>query len=439
MNVADNYPQDVLGREDILDSIVGVIKSISNKKGSSCFSIDGGWGVGKSFILDLLDKELDKIVDEDGNNKIKVFRYDCWKYDYYDEPIVAIVSVLMDEFLSDYKGENVKDVLNDLRKIAYSVLAGVSNNISGVDLKAILEDIENEKIEADAYFPIKRNIEKLRAFITKYSKKNTIVFLVDELDRCLPEYSIKVLERLHHIFYGIENVVVIIALDGKQLEYSVKNIFGNEMDFERYIKKFIDFRVSIDEGNADVSIFEKYNYLFGKYEIDVEIREYIVNMITFSRLDIRNIEKIISKIETINSLIDIKNYSQITLCVELTIEILKEMGIKRRGGNKNLKSVSENLNWFSEINKDGDSYVNDLVGVQMKNYLVELRKDIISNTVLVAGIPVGKELIKNEPIAIMFWIIDQIYDTNVLYFNKYEYKDLVSDSMNFYELSKIYH
>lgn len=37
--------------------------------------------------------------------------------------------------------------------------------------------------------------------------------MVDELDRCLPSYAIKVLERIHHVFNELENVVVIIAME----------------------------------------------------------------------------------------------------------------------------------------------------------------------------------------------------------------------------------
>ena len=43
--------------------------------------------------------------------------------------------------------------------------------------------------------------------------KKAVVIMVDELDRCLPEYTIKVSERLHHIFTDLKNVIVFVSMD----------------------------------------------------------------------------------------------------------------------------------------------------------------------------------------------------------------------------------
>lgn len=64
---------------------------------------------------------------------------------------------------------------------------------------------------------------------------------------CL-DYAIKVLERLHHLLKGIPNITVIIAIDQKQLENSVKQIFGEKTEASQYLKKFIDFTLKLDKG-----------------------------------------------------------------------------------------------------------------------------------------------------------------------------------------------
>ena len=51
-------------------------------------------------------------------------------------------------------------------------------------------------------------MKELKSGLEEQSKDVTIVVVVDELDRCLPEYAIKVLERLHHIFGDTENTQV---------------------------------------------------------------------------------------------------------------------------------------------------------------------------------------------------------------------------------------
>ena len=408
--------QDVLGREEIINSITDLIGKLSDKKSSSCFSIDGKWGVGKTYILNALIEKLKYHIDENGNIKYSIFCYDCWKYDYYDEPIIAIVSVLMDEILSSDNTEKRKVVLKELANLAKDVCADVANKISGIDFDSLLDEDDNNRKEIDSLFPLKREIKNVRRKLAEYAQNHTLVLFVDELDRCLPEYSIKVLERLHHIFYGIENIIVVIALDGKQLEHSVKNIYGIEIDYDRYIKKFIDFQVKIDEGHPNDSIFDKYGYLFEKYKIGNELKNYLIEMIDLSMLDIRSVEKINKKIESINTLID-NGSSDIMLMVEFTIELLKEMG-KARSGEKTRE-------------------ISDFLGKKMHNYISGLRKSVISNDRLVNGVPINKKLIKDEPIAIVFLVIDSIYDSNKLYLNNNLYNGLIQDCKKYLELSRI--
>ena len=52
-----------------------------------------------------------------------------------------------------------------------------------------------------------------------------IIVVVDELDRCVPEYAVKVLERLHHLFENQPNIIVLLAYDGQKLNHVIKNIW----------------------------------------------------------------------------------------------------------------------------------------------------------------------------------------------------------------------
>ena len=49
-----------------------------------------------------------------------------------------------------------------------------------------------------------RQLKRYRNGIERNSTRTqTVVIMVDELDRCLPSYAIKVLERIHHVFNEI--------------------------------------------------------------------------------------------------------------------------------------------------------------------------------------------------------------------------------------------
>ena len=45
---------------------------------------------GKRYKSVLIKKKAE------GRDRFLLFEYDCWEYDYYEEPVVAIISVLKD-------------------------------------------------------------------------------------------------------------------------------------------------------------------------------------------------------------------------------------------------------------------------------------------------------------------------------------------------------
>jgi predicted KAP-like P-loop ATPase len=62
--------------------------------------------------------------------------------------------------------------------------------------------------------------------------------MVDELDRCRPDYAIRVLERIKH-FFDISGIVFIIGMDRNQLCHSICGLYGERFNSSEYLKKFI--------------------------------------------------------------------------------------------------------------------------------------------------------------------------------------------------------
>ena len=66
---------DILNRDEFVEQLVRLIENISDNKTSTCFAINGAWGCGKSFVLDMFEEELKPYSE-----KYFVVRYNCWKY-----------------------------------------------------------------------------------------------------------------------------------------------------------------------------------------------------------------------------------------------------------------------------------------------------------------------------------------------------------------------
>ena len=254
---------DILDREEFVDKLIKLTENIANNKTTTSFAINGVWGSGKTFVLDMFEEKLSKYQSEEtASDKYFIVHYNCWKYDYYEEPLVAIVAAMIDiinEKTKIWNDEKKKaKVLGVLKSVGAALLSMANSNIkdkTGVDLKAAFNVVKKgakegkEKYinsnEYDVYFSFKQALTKLQKLIAELSKEQTIVFVVDELDRCLPEYAIKVLERLHHLTEDIENVITIISIDKNQLTSSINQIFGKNKA-EQYLKKFIKFEVVLN-------------------------------------------------------------------------------------------------------------------------------------------------------------------------------------------------
>lgn len=330
--------EDVLDRASFVKQIIDLTMIVSENRKNCCFAIEGEWGSGKSFVLEKIQECLDKEKAE-GRDRFFNVRYDCWEYDYYEEPVVAIISVLKD-VLDSYLNlipEGAKSFLLDTAKnMITKAGVGILKSKLGVDIGECIGESKSDAKLYDQYLGFREAIETVRNGIKEIAKDQTVVIIVDELDRCLPTYAIKVLERIHHIFNGLENVVVIIAMEKKQIENSLHQIYGEGMDVDQYLKKFISFSVKLDNGSAR-NFIAKYPSFMDMFDIqENDEMESFLNTITLG-LDIRTQEKIFEKAENMHRLAatskkmnsEILAFEILTLCIKEKMKVI-------------------NINWISE-------------------------------------------------------------------------------------------
>lgn len=68
-------------------------------------------------------------------------------------------------------------------------------------------------------------------------ERRPVLIFVDELDRVRPDYSVKFLEAIKHIF-SVQGICFVLAVDRDQLEASVRQLYGS-IDFENYYRRFV--------------------------------------------------------------------------------------------------------------------------------------------------------------------------------------------------------
>lgn len=443
---------DVLNRIEFMSNLKSVVLQLAEDKKYCSFAIDGLWGSGKSYVLDWLERELEPYQDvKSATDKFFIFHYNAWKYDYYEEPAVAIVSAMLDE-----AEKNAPTDLEDTGKQAWNCVLEVLKTVGGefvknkigVDLVSIADNVNKKanitrknKTEFDDHYSFKKTIEKTREQINCIADDRTILFIVDELDRCLPEYAIKVLERLHNIFEGISNTIVLIAVDSCQLSTSVKRIYGEDTNVEKYMRKFISFTLRLDNGKTQENIwtqFEDYfcsfNNLYG-YTDDVidELHAFIPSLLLASELDIRTQEKVLEKSLLIHKLCSSKVQDFSLMLAEII-----NMVVQARVDNNIRVKRSFNVPYqILKLNYSQDPEFQSAIGSKLL-YLLEDKENGIAG-----GVNKGQEgkynnrYCKMRPYDIAFYIMqealiddekDKIY---IMDPNRIEYQDETEVFKNF--------
>ncbi len=350
--------KDVLNREEFVNTITEFVHTLSELKRGCSFAIDGKWGSGKTFLMEMLEERLREEQSETtGDNQYFLFHYNCWQYDYYEEPAVAMVSSLLDTVKGEENifGGTIDRTVQaswviakeEVKKIAGRFIEkhiGL-NLIDTIDaVKKKESKLEEEDKSFDMLFGFKETLDQTRESLKRIAEQKTLIFVVDELDRCIPSYAIKVLERLHHLFAELDNVIVIIAVDGVQLEHSVKQIYGKDTCVNEYLKKFISLTFSLDTGRLSEGIFEKYRDYFSFFsEPSKEEKRKIETFfsVMWEGIDIRSQEQAMEKARIVHKLL-------MEGQVDIALALLEIMAVRFHN------SESKDLSWLMMCNRSLD-------------------------------------------------------------------------------------
>lgn len=250
------YDKDLLKRETFLKQLQDITLTLSKDTAPHSFAINGKWGCGKSWILEKYEQNLFNNFEK----QFIVFHFNAWQNDFYDEPLTAMVTSIATQLNKQNSINNTlkglfKKVGNNLLKIANELIKE-KTKIDIIGLKNLLKESKSNTeidIAFDSNSIISLTINQIIHQLDLLTENHTIIFIVDELDRCLPEYAIKVLERLHHLFGRLVKSITIIAVDSIQLNETIKNIFGANTSTESYLAKFVDFTISLDNGSLETA------------------------------------------------------------------------------------------------------------------------------------------------------------------------------------------
>lgn len=298
-----------LERKPIADNLTKIIEGTNCKKGF-VFGIDSPWGTGKTTFIKMWEKQLRLEKSED----IFTIYFNAWENDFHGEVLPALIGEL-DKHLDDVKNANKKDLVKVEKSIVGDLALNLvkSKTLGVLDLKKIYNELEgSEKRELfnqyQKYKEIKENIQKDLVKIKNKLNVGKVIFFIDELDRCRPDYAIETLEKIKHLF-GVEGYIFVLSLDKEQLSHSVSTIYGNGMDSEGYLRRFIDLDYSLPKPDEEkyIELLKIKLNLIAPNENDKYFWEFLIKLTMKYSLSLRDIDKLFYQLQVLLPLISLWN------------------------------------------------------------------------------------------------------------------------------------
>lgn len=257
------------GEDDPFDR-QGTSKSLSNLveriEDPLVIALDGGWGSGKTWFL----KRWIAAHKLENDGRATTVYFDAFAHDFMDDPLIALTGVIGDRL--PRKAETriwskVKAAAAKLAKpagrIGLAVVTGGVTEVAGPLVDAATEAAGKEiETAAEAFWAREDGrraaMEQLRAALIDLTLVETgedadpipLVVVVDELDRCRPDYALALLEVVKH-FFSVPNVHFVLGVNLEALAHSVRARYGGGIDAERYLRRFVSLSVQLPDEVGD--------------------------------------------------------------------------------------------------------------------------------------------------------------------------------------------
>lgn len=277
---------DFLNFNSVAKTVSQVIKEANEKPVS--IGVSGAWGIGKSSMIKLIKNELKKLdkLQPSGKNKYVFVEFNAWLYQGYDDARAALIEVVASTLLKEAEErqtglDKAKDLfarVDWFRAIKMSTSSAISLGFGVLPTGFIQElinvgksltdgNIEQSDIERAEGFRQKisdnindlispknitttppKEIEALRESFEETLREIgvTLVVLIDDLDRCLPETTISTLEAIRLLLF-LKHTAFVIAADDQMIKHAVKRHFQGVEDelVTNYFDKLIQVPIRV--------------------------------------------------------------------------------------------------------------------------------------------------------------------------------------------------
>lgn len=276
--------RDFLNFSGVADTVAEIIVQARGRPIS--IGVSGAWGIGKSSMIKLTQASLANRPVTEGESRFIFVEFNAWLYQGYDDARAALMDVIASKLIIEAEKskvgiEKAKSLLKRVNWLRIAKLTagsaaamtmglpptGLLGELFSIGRRVVTAGIDDDVIEEigekgkevkeatngllkpkESFSPPKE-IQALRdAFeATLVELKVTLVVLIDDLDRCLPETTISTLEAIR-LFLFLKNTAFVIAADNDMIKHAVRKHFAGVEDNQlitNYFDKLIQVPIRV--------------------------------------------------------------------------------------------------------------------------------------------------------------------------------------------------
>ena len=229
---------------------VALSRVITDNDEPLTIGVYGKWGTGKTSLLRLIEQQL-------GNRtNVMTVWFNAWRYGHEAHPLIPLIERILTEFRGTkgrafseklaQQGQTVVDILESVLS-SLTISVGVPSN-SPISASVSVDGNKLvrawKKIRSRGVLPSTLYLDAFRRLdAIALPKHKRIVVLVDDLDRCLPENAIRLLESIK-LALSLPGFAFVLAVSPKivlqYLQHKYQDEFGiTEFDSRNYLEKIV--------------------------------------------------------------------------------------------------------------------------------------------------------------------------------------------------------
>lgn len=282
-NIRVSIADDVAGRND---EIADFIKLLDQIDGPYSLLVDAPWGEGKTFfiksvetILKVMNSALSakdpksSSADKDPSDKKSImqpsseqassqineadysrvtkkltglkktflpFYFNAWENDFASDPLSALFASLAAE-ADNERALKQWPIGEDFTKVIDAIFSAFGMPLQITPFKQVFTG--KNLVEAfKAQQSIRQTIDDIVTNSIKrkgHSLADRIIIFIDELDRCRPEFAVRLLEQVKTLFQN-DRIIVVYSADLEELSHAINGFYGPSFKAQKYLSRFFD-------------------------------------------------------------------------------------------------------------------------------------------------------------------------------------------------------